>query len=114
MTVGYGPTFAGNEGTAFVTTDGGAVWSQTALPGPVANLDAVSCAGSSCTAVGDNFAGEEGEPVILDSTDGGLAWASESIPSGVSSLTEVSCPSASACVAAGEGPTGNDLILNTG
>jgi photosystem II stability/assembly factor-like uncharacterized protein len=114
VTVGYGPTFAGNEGTAFVTTDGGAVWSQTALPGPVANLDAVSCAGSSCTAVGDNFAGEEGEPVILDSTDGGLAWASESIPSGVSSLTEVSCPSASACVAAGEGPTGNDLILNTG
>jgi photosystem II stability/assembly factor-like uncharacterized protein len=114
VTVGYGPTFAGNEGTAFVTTDGGTVWSQTALPGPVANLDAVSCAGSSCTAVGDNFAGEEGEPVILDSTDGGLAWASESIPSGVSSLTEVSCPSASACVAAGEGPTGNDLILNTG
>ena len=81
-----------------------ALWTEVStFPQTSGGFGEVSCASSTCTAVGLSAIS------LAVSHDGGRSWASPSVPSGVSTLASVSCPSRLECVAVGEfmqpGPT---------
>ncbi len=84
-------------------------WAEVStFPQSSGGLGDVSCASSTCVAVGfiDNLS-------LAVSQDGGMSWANPPIPAKVSSLESVSCTSRLDCVAVGEllqpGPTDTRL-----
>jgi hypothetical protein len=98
------------QASAFAERWNGTAWRLQAVPAPrgaqFAQLFGVSCAASSCEAVGLYF-DSSGAVVPLGDRWNGAAWHVQSIPSparaGSNYLSGVSCPSASDCTAAGQG-----------
>ncbi len=86
----------GND-SIITSTDGGALWSNQAVPAGVTDLFGISCASSSnCLATG--FGDSAG--MVISTTDGGTAWTVEAVPS-VEAYQGVSCVSTLDCVAVG-------------
>ncbi len=89
------------------TQDGGASWVVGMSVSPFSTtfpvVSALTCAGSSCWAVGQIYTAGSQTSVagIWVSTDGGTKWAAQVVPSGVGSLSAISCPTANVCVAGG-------------
>jgi photosystem II stability/assembly factor-like uncharacterized protein len=78
---------AGLANALLVSDDGGARWSEQALPIP-----ATTCAGGACFVTGPRFAGgagfvtvepERGAPALLETRDLGRTWAPMALPAGV-------------------------------
>ena len=72
------------------SADAGATWTLLSIREPAER--AVSCARTTCVAVGGT---------TWTSTDGGTSWARSNTPPGFDGLTGVACASASTCVAVG-------------
>ena len=82
---------------------------------PSAGLNEVSCAETTCVAIG--YSGQsESVPIlegltpeirarVLYSTDDGASWRVAALPSGVAELTDVVCSTVARCVATGESAT---------
>jgi len=72
------------------------------LSGPV-SMNAVTCHGALCVAVGESGASLPVRPVggVLYSDDDGLTWNVASVPAVLADLDEVACTSESHCIAVG-------------
>jgi hypothetical protein len=100
----------GSDAGAFAERWNGTRWSLQAIPAPAgaqfALLFGVSCAISSCEAVG-GYAGSSGAFVPLSARWNGTAWHAQPAPNPARASTNylngVSCPAASDCTAAGQG-----------
>jgi len=98
------------------TSDGGAHWTQRAIPAGPNHLDAVACADAAhCWAAGDRFTPSTGAAaaVILATADGGATWTAQSAPAGVTFLDGLSCPDAAHCWAVGEAGSGTGAVIVT-
>lgn len=79
-------------------------WQASAGYGPLANVNAVSCAPSptassaTCVAVGDDGGNVAS---IIVTQNGGTTWSDSTPPAGVTTLSTVSCPSSAVCYAGG-------------
>ena len=85
---------------AFTTTDLGTTWRQRLLPGDPDNrtyYGSLSCAATTCVAVGANA----GTEVIAYSADGATTWRRGTVPFVQGSLGAVSCASPTACASPG-------------
>ncbi len=82
-----------NTGLVAVSVDGGQTWEARQLPVAVPELNAVSCFGSTCLAVGETQA------VYTD--DWGVTWSVESVVPSFVTLDGASCFSESSCVVVG-------------
>jgi hypothetical protein len=100
----------GSDAGAFAERWNGTRWSLQAVPAPAgaqfALLFSVSCAVSSCEAVG-GYADSSGAFVPLGARWNGTAWHAQPAPNPARASTNylngVSCPSPSDCTAAGQG-----------
>jgi hypothetical protein len=97
------------DGGAFAERWDGTAWSVQAVPAPggqSAQLFGVSCAVSSCVAVGI-YQDSSGAFVPLGERWDGAAWRAQPVPSparaSANYLSGVSCPSPSDCTAVGQG-----------
>ena len=90
----------------FIESWNGSSWSLETV-GPAGNWSSLSCASTSCTAVGTNTSNET---LAMQSVDGG-SWTLQSTPNPAgatsSSLADVSCTSSSACTAVGQDVNGS-------
>jgi hypothetical protein len=101
---------ASDDAGAFAERWNGTSWSLQAVPAPAGAQQAflfnVSCAVSSCEAVG-GYANRSGAFVPLGERWNGTAWRAHPVPNPARASTNflngVSCPSASDCTAAGQG-----------
>jgi hypothetical protein len=99
-----------SDAGAFTERWNGTRWSVQAVPAPAgaqfALLFGVSCAASSCEAVG-GYVDSSGAFVPLGERWNGVAWHAQPVPNparaSANYLSGVSCPSASDCTAAGQG-----------
>jgi hypothetical protein len=99
-----------SDAGAFAERWNGTRWSVQAVPAPAgaqfALLFGVSCAGTSCEAVG-GYVDSSGAFVPLGERWNGAAWHAQPVPNparaSANYLSGVSCPSASDCTAAGQG-----------
>jgi hypothetical protein len=99
-----------SDAGAFAERWNGTRWSVQAVPAPAgaqsALLFGVSCAASSCEAVG-GYVDSSGAFVPLGARWNGAAWHAQPVPNparaSTNYLSGVSCPSASDCTAAGQG-----------
>jgi hypothetical protein len=99
-----------SDAAVFAERWNGTNWSVQAVPAPrgaqFAVLFGVSCAASSCEAVGE-YGDSSGAVVPLGEGWNGTAWRAQPVPNparaSVSSLHGVSCPSPSDCTAGGLG-----------
>lgn len=111
VAVGGASSDPANEPTTpEVLVDSGGKWTAHAVsdPGSGGQLDAVSCAGASCVAVGRDA------PTVADTSDefasveSGGSWTSSVLPLpadidyGSDEFTSISCPSPGTCTAAGD------------
>ena len=108
---------------AFVVTrsDGGATWSEAAVPTSfVPAFSGLQCvAPATCVIVGsttDSSAASSGD--ALYSTDGGVTWQQASVPSGSAPLQSVTCADATDCLAAasvgpGWGTDGGSAVVRS-
>lgn len=90
-------------------------WASAAatIPAGVLSISGVACSSAtSCVAAGQT-SGSPPEGTLLSSSDGGTSWTTTSVPGSTTStfLSGIGCLN-SACVAAGEAPTG-DLTYGT-
>jgi len=100
----------GSDAGVFAERWNGTRWSLQAVPAPrgaqFAVLLGVSCAASSCEAVG-GYTNSSGAFVPLGERWNGAAWHAQPMPNparaSTNFLSGVSCPSASDCTAAGQG-----------
>jgi photosystem II stability/assembly factor-like uncharacterized protein len=87
---------------AFVTSDGGATWTQASMLPTGLGPMVLSCqASGSCIVSG--LAMGTGTPfdgTVYVSTDGGASWEVATLPAGTGPLRSISCPTSSDCVAA--------------
>ena len=87
----------GAGAVAAASRDGGASWTEQALPGGLTSLTSLTCpAAGTCRATGTTATG----PVVV-ATAGTSGWARQSVPSSVTALASVSCPNVDACWAVG-------------
>lgn len=94
--VGYSTTGAGR---ILATTDGGATWTNQAVPAGVIDLIGIACPSTiDCYATG-RTTGTTG--VVVKTTDGGTTWTSQAVPS-MSYIPGITCPSTGECFAAGQ------------
>jgi photosystem II stability/assembly factor-like uncharacterized protein len=96
------------------TTDGGATWSDQALPSGLSGkgilLLGVTCESvQSCKVVGQVL---EESALILSTSDSGTTWNVQATPD-LAWLNSVACPSSAECVAVGETKRGKGTILGT-
>jgi photosystem II stability/assembly factor-like uncharacterized protein len=115
VAVGWSGGGSGPAGLALVTTDGGAGWSESALPAGFVPLHVTCFVSGRCIATGaggpDATRGD-----ALSSTDGGSTWTGAVVPPDIGTLGSVSCSDGSDClatVAGGGGPTAGNLLATT-
>lgn len=82
------------------TSDGGASWVQTRIPGLPSGIKALSCVGSACLAVGPDGS--------ASTRDGGRTWSEGAALAGVGRVEDASCSTADRCVVVGA-PTQESL-----
>jgi len=104
------------------TTDGGAHWVVTNVPGtPNTTFGAISCPTPSvCEAAGlppvesqSNYTTDStaARALVFRTTDGGATWYSQGLPAGVGSISAISCPTPSACTAVGSSETLYGVVI---
>jgi photosystem II stability/assembly factor-like uncharacterized protein len=95
-----GADVSSEPAAAIRTTDGGATWSNVAMPAATASIEGVTCAPSGpCYAVGPNPAGSLS--AILTTNDDGQSWTPAPLPGGLTSISGLTCPSATTCISVG-------------
>jgi photosystem II stability/assembly factor-like uncharacterized protein len=104
LCVAVGGGIGGNSGApgVEVSTDGGASFTDAALPSGISFLSGVSCPSTTtCFAVG---ATTSGSAAVLRSTDQGSTWTLLAVPPGIEGLEAVSCADPANCETAGSSP----------
>lgn len=110
-------TDTSKDGAAWITTTGGATWTEHVLSNATTSPGSVSCSSpSDCVAVGGADPGQGDDWVT---TDSGTTWTEHAIPSAdttqptVGGFSDASCVSAQVCVAAGADSDGNGVSWTT-
>jgi photosystem II stability/assembly factor-like uncharacterized protein len=83
---------------ALTTSDGGASWSDAALPASFAPFTAQCLSGGTCVVTGFDSATPDDSGAALYSTDGGATWSRATVPPGTGILRGLSCADATDCL----------------
>ncbi len=91
---------------ALTTSDGGASWSDAALPASFVPMLGAQClSGGTCVMTGFDSVTPDGSAIPVDSgaavysTDGGATWSLATVPPGTAILPTLSCADATDCLA---------------
>ena len=86
--------------TVVETTNGGATWTEEAVPSEVSYLYEIDCPSTAvCYAAAEIDSGGKITGAVLTTTDGGSSWSIGGIPSSLQNLQFIDCLSTSMCYA---------------
>jgi photosystem II stability/assembly factor-like uncharacterized protein len=109
--------YKGSEGlaAALTTSDGGASWSDAALPASFAPLAAQCLSGGTCVVTGFDSATPDDSGAALYSTDGGATWSPATVPPSTGLLRGLSCADATDCLttSVSRGTTAPSAVLRS-
>ncbi len=105
---------------ALTTSDGGASWSDAALPASFVPMFGAQClSGGRCVMTGFDSVTPDGSAIPVDSgaaiysTDGGATWSPATVPTGTGILGGLSCADATDCLTFSDGTTAQSTVLRS-
>ncbi len=115
LAVVSGKKGTGPRAAALKTSDGGASWSDAALPASFAPFAAHCLSGGTCVVTGFDSATPDDSGAALYSTDGGATWSPATVPPGTGILRRLSCADATDCLTTSipDGTTGQRTVLRS-
>jgi photosystem II stability/assembly factor-like uncharacterized protein len=94
-----GPKGSTGTAVAFITSNGGATWTESPLLAGFSPRRLQCFSSRACVAAGSSQSPQGNVGTILYSTDGGATWASASVPSRLRPAISLSCADSSDCLA---------------